>query len=52
MEHAQPCLIVGICDLAGVDEEGRAAVYYAALLVNVAVTPTPMSRRIGSVTLP
>jgi HD-GYP domain-containing protein (c-di-GMP phosphodiesterase class II) len=37
MEHVlRQCLIaLRICDLAGVDEEGRAAVYYAALLVNV-----------------
>jgi HD-GYP domain-containing protein (c-di-GMP phosphodiesterase class II) len=37
MEHVlRQCLIaLRICDLATVDEEGRAAVYYAALLVNV-----------------
>ena len=52
MEHVlRQCLIaLRLAERLGLDESERADVYYTALLVNVAVTRTRMSRRSGSAT--
>ena len=45
------CLIaLRLAERVGLDEQGRADVYYTALLVGVGAIPTRMSRRSGSAT--
>jgi len=50
MEHVlRQCLIaLRLAERVGLDDQGRAAVYYTALLINVGVTPMLTSRRSGS----